>query len=512
MHSINSSHRATGDIPSPMSLRESHFYDINGLSDKDKFKLLSAKALDYIDQHCAVSIRLDGLYIPAELRQLLDHHRPLHLNVTTQDAFSFETFKRCVTTFLSRERESDENNSIQGNWTIVDQGFQTTIIIGYVFDGIKGYNVPNYIFENLAYFIRCLRQQYRCMVTVSCESPVVKLSSKLTVAITHESPIIRHVAASFMQKSMMATAAQCEMYHVNLILHQTLSTSIGTPPRPFQAPSLNDHRLSMPSIIENINNKWDSLSLPDGLDQTSTLINDSMNLNDLLHSVTSNTFGSNSIQSTPSVVHPAVSRPYSTSITQCLTNTFERIHLDESHLNQRFLPTSLSNNVDNVSPTVTTVTEDFQNDIRPKRPPVDHASQLGAISDVTDEEEEKKNTRHVDHSRFLLQIRTLQHRFYSYGIRVGEEYSRITSILNIPPLISITETARERKIGTKKQWYFSLLLDGHLMLAYVWDSKKNDAKRRAYDTMVHLLNTTHEFSIKPVKNNKWKVVKAIRQR
>jgi len=50
------------------------------------------------------------------------------------------------------------------------------------------------------------------------------------------------------------------------------------------------------------------------------------------------------------------------------------------------------------------------------------------------------------------------------------------------------------------------------MLAYVWDSKKNDAKRRAYDTMVHLLNTTHEFAIKPVKNNKWKVVKATRQR
>ncbi len=112
----------------------------------------------------------------------------------------------------------------------------------------------------------------------------------------------------------------------------------------------------------------------------------------------------------------------------------------------------------------------------------------------------------VDQRPFFTQIRTLQHRFYSYGIRVGEEYSRITSILNIPPLTSITETARERKIGTKKQWYFSLLLDGHLMLACVWDSKKNDAKRRAYDTMVHLLNTTYEFLSKPVKSNKWKVL------
>ena len=70
---------------------------------------------------------------------MLDHKRPLHLNVTTQDAFSFESkfemvfldkniirffkaFKRCVTTFLSRERECDENNTGQGNWSIVDRG------------------------------------------------------------------------------------------------------------------------------------------------------------------------------------------------------------------------------------------------------------------------------------------------------------------------------------------------------------------------------------------------------
>ena len=72
--------------------------------------MLSAKALDYvsdedlslacretslslslqIDQHCAVSIRLDGTYIPPELRPLLQQ-RPLHLHVTTQDAFSFES-------------------------------------------------------------------------------------------------------------------------------------------------------------------------------------------------------------------------------------------------------------------------------------------------------------------------------------------------------------------------------------------------------------------------------------
>lgn len=37
----------------------------------------------------------------------------------------------------------------------------------------------------------------------------------------HESPIIRHLAATYMQKSMMAAVTQCEMYHVNLILHQS---------------------------------------------------------------------------------------------------------------------------------------------------------------------------------------------------------------------------------------------------------------------------------------------------
>ncbi|CAM4861538.1 unnamed protein product [Rotaria socialis] len=508
MHSLNSSHRASGDIPSSMSLRETHIYDINSLSDKDKFKLLSAKALDYIDQHCVVSIRLDGTYIPPELRQLLDHKRPLHLNVTTQDAFSFETFKRCVTTFLSRERECDENsNSGHGNWSIIDQEYQTTVIIGYVFDGIKGYNAPNYIFENLAYFIRCLRQQYRCKITLSCESPVVKLSSKLTVSITHESPIIRHLAATYMQKMMITALTQCEMYHVNLILHQNMSPSIGTPPRLVQPPSLNDARLIIPSSSQTISNKLNSLSLLDG----SSICNDPLNFNDILQSVVPTTFGSSSIQSTPSIGHPAMTRPYpSSSLLHNLTNNLEPIRLDDFRLNQHYLSTNISNNIDTISPTVTSSVDDYQHEIRQRCVPVDHASQLGAISDVTDEED--GSTRRVDQLPFLVQIRALQHRFNSYGIRVGEEYSRITSILNIPPLISITETARERKIGTKKQWYFSLLLDGHLMLAYVWDSKKNDAKRRAYDTMVHLLNTTHEFSIKPVKNNKWKVVKATRQR
>jgi hypothetical protein len=37
----------------------------------------------------------------------------------------------------------------------------------------------------------------------------------------YESPIIRHLAATYMQKSMMSAVTQCEMYHVNLILYQS---------------------------------------------------------------------------------------------------------------------------------------------------------------------------------------------------------------------------------------------------------------------------------------------------
>ena len=43
-----------------------------------------------------------------------------------------------------------------------------------------------------------------------------------------------------------------------------MSPSIGTPPRLSQAPSLHDHRLTMPTIIQNINEKWDSLPLNEG--------------------------------------------------------------------------------------------------------------------------------------------------------------------------------------------------------------------------------------------------------
>lgn len=40
-----------------------------------------------------------------------------------------------------------------------------------------------------------------------------------------------------------------------------------------------------------------------------------------------------------------------------------------------------------ISPTVTNAADDYQHDIRQRSAPIDHASQLGAISDVTDEEE-----------------------------------------------------------------------------------------------------------------------------
>jgi hypothetical protein len=49
----------------------------------------------------------------------------------------------------------------------------------------------------------------------------------------------------------------------------------------------------------------------------------------------------------------------------------------------------MGNNLETVSPTAVSGIDDFQQEIRQRRPPVDHASQLGAISDVTDEDDEK---------------------------------------------------------------------------------------------------------------------------
>jgi len=46
-----------------------------------------------------------------------------------------------------------------------------------------------------------------------------------------------------------------------------MSPSIGTPPRFIQTPSLNDTRLIIPSLTQNINNKWDSISLSDGIER-----------------------------------------------------------------------------------------------------------------------------------------------------------------------------------------------------------------------------------------------------
>ncbi len=44
-----------------------------------------------------------------------------------------------------------------------------------------------------------------------------------------------------------------------------MSPSIGTPPRFIQTPSINDTRLVIPSLTQNINNKWDSIALTDGI-------------------------------------------------------------------------------------------------------------------------------------------------------------------------------------------------------------------------------------------------------
>jgi len=60
--------------------------------------------------------------------------------------------------------------------------------------------------------------------------------------------------------------------------------------------------------------------------------------------------------------------------------------------------------------------------------------------------------------RPLTQIRTLQHRFYSYDIRVGEDYSRITSIGNIPPSISITDFSKMNLYTSVNPQYRVVLL------------------------------------------------------
>jgi hypothetical protein len=87
-----------------------------------------------------------------------------------------------------------------------------------------------------------------------------------------------------------------------------MSPSIGTPPRFIQPPSINDTRLIIPSLTQNINNKWNSISLSDGIHffyieifilqmiSGPPIGNDPLNLNDILQSVAPTTFGSTSIR------------------------------------------------------------------------------------------------------------------------------------------------------------------------------------------------------------------------
>jgi hypothetical protein len=50
----------------------------------------------------------------------------------------------------------------------------------------------------------------------------------------------------------------------------------------------------------------------------------------------------------------------------------------------------MTNNIETISSTATSGIDGYQQDIRQRRSRVDHASQLGAISDVTDEEEKRR--------------------------------------------------------------------------------------------------------------------------
>jgi hypothetical protein len=96
-----------------------------------------------------------------------------------------------------------------------------------------------------------------------------------------------------------------------LIVAVDMSPSIGTPPRFIQPPSINDTRLVIPSLTQSINNKWDSISLSDGMNffiseylfyswifcsSGPSIGNDPLNLSEILQSVAPATFGSNSIR------------------------------------------------------------------------------------------------------------------------------------------------------------------------------------------------------------------------
>ncbi|CAF1254963.1 unnamed protein product, partial [Didymodactylos carnosus] len=144
----------------------------------------------------------------------------------------------------------------------------------------------------------------------------------------------------------------------------------------------------------------------------------------------------------------------------------------------------------------------YQNGCAQNNSPNVRSASDGNDSDTTDLE---SDIDPIQVNINLIHVNRMQDRFRQYGIGIGEEYSRITSILNIPPLISLTETARERKVRAKKYWYFSLLLEGVVICAYVSDGKKNEAKRKAYNTMISLFASTRSLNLKPVKNNKFKV-------
>lgn len=61
-----------------------------------------------------------------------------------------KAFKRCVTTFLSRERECEPNNPNQGNWSIVDQGVNS-------FDRFSFERKFVYLVSNNDHYWLCLR-------------------------------------------------------------------------------------------------------------------------------------------------------------------------------------------------------------------------------------------------------------------------------------------------------------------------------------------------------------------
>lgn len=199
MHSMNSSHRASGDLPSPMSLRENHIVcfhrfhfawpflfryfffvftsvryqwsvgqgqiqiiicqsfglrtfvfiqptDTKGncfqLNSTRLFRSISIVPYRFVSMEFIFHLNYDKCSITNVhfiLMSLLKMHFHSKVNETFTNSSMFNfillflAFKRCVTSFLSRERENDEHQNGHNNWNIIDHGVRLLLCFHWEF-------------------------------------------------------------------------------------------------------------------------------------------------------------------------------------------------------------------------------------------------------------------------------------------------------------------------------------------------------------------------------------------